>query len=31
MASKAHEDADGSKGAEEDMCIGVTMMNKLQF
>jgi len=31
MASKAHEGAGGSKGAEEEMCITVIMMNKLQF
>jgi len=30
-ASKAHEGADGSKGAEEETCIAVIMMNKLQF
>jgi hypothetical protein len=30
MASKAHEGAGGSKGAEE-MCITVIMINKLQF
>jgi len=31
VASKAHGGADGSKGAEEETCIAVMMMNKLQF
>jgi len=31
MASKAHKGADGSKRAEEEMCIAVIIMNKLQF
>lgn len=29
MVLKAYEDADCSKGAEEEMCITVIMMNKL--
>jgi hypothetical protein len=31
MASKAHEGAGGNKGAEEEKCIIVKMMNELQF
>jgi hypothetical protein len=31
MTSEAHDNAGSSKGAEEEMCITVIMMNELQF